>query len=356
MTMKKKWKSTILTAALAMLLVAGCGGDKDDTGKQDEKKVAVKGQIVTVSDSRLTRNFTGTIEGAQQAVMTAKISEAVEDVMVREGDFVKSDDILVRLDHTGPTSSYMQSKSLYQNAEKNYNKMKYLYNEGAVSETEFDAAKTEYEVSLANFDAARQMVDIKSPIDGMVTSVDVSSGDYLYPGQVVATVASIDRLRMKLGVSSADINLFHAGEKVDVYVESASRLEAEGEIDKVARSADPATRSFAVEIAIDNNGRDLKPGMFGRAAITTRSLENIVAVPRSAVMAAAEGNYAFVVENGVARRRSVVLGVDFEGMIQIESGLNTGDTLVTIGQNYLADSVSVNLVRLVDENGEEIEL
>ena len=347
---------SLIGAALAVIFIVGCGGDKESSQNQNTKKVAVKGEIVVSSDFQLTRNFTGTIEGARQAIMTAKISEAVEDVPVKEGDFVESDQILSRLDRTGPTSNYIQAFSLFQNAEKNYKKMKYLFKEGAVSETQFDATRTEYEVAKANYDAARQTVDIKSPIAGMVTSIDVSIGDYLYPGKIVATVASIDKLRMKLGVSSAEINLFETGNDVNVYVESASKLEAKGSVAKIARSADPETRTFTVEIAIDNPDHNLKPGMFGRAEITAKRLENVIAVPRNSVIAAAEGNYVFVIAGEKVRRKKVDLGVDFNGRVEIKEGLNPGDTLVTVGQNYLTDGSPIKLVRLVNDRGEEIEL
>jgi len=344
----------VMSAALLMLFAAGCSGNKDDAQEQVEKKVAVKGEIVVYSDAALTKDFTGTIEGARQAVITAKIAEAVEELLVKEGDFVNNDDILIRLDRTGPTSNYIQAFSVFQNSKKNQKKMKYLFDEGAVSETQFDAATTEYEVAKANYDAARQTVDIKTPIAGMVTSVEVSPGDYLYPGQVVATVASIDTLRMKLGVSSSDIGLFVPGEKVKVSVESASRLEAAGTVAKVSRSADPATRTFTVEIAVDNTNHKLKPGMFGRAEITAQSLENVITIPRTALISGAEGSFVFVIKGDKARRRPVSLGTDFEGAVQIIDGLNQGDTLVTIGQNYIEDGTLIKLVRLTNEQGEEI--
>lgn len=356
MTHEKIVTLKYLSVLLALMLFAGCGGDNEVGNTGNDKAISVKGQVVSRSSTELKKSFTGTLEGVRHAVLTAKIAEAVERVNVNEGDFVQADDVLVMLDRTGSTSSFVQARSVFQNAEKNHKKMEYLFKEGAVSESQFDAARTEYEVSQANFDAARKLVDIRTPIAGTVTSIGVSAGDYLHPGQQVATVAAIDRLRMKLGVSSTDIRFFDVGGEVRVSVESASELVAEGAVATVARSADPVTRTFQVEIEIDNDSRNLMPGMFAKADIIMEKFEDIIVIPRSAAVSRDNKDIVYLVSGGVSILRSVVLGVEFDGSVEVKSGLSPGDTLITVGQNYLDDGFKVKLVQLVDESGKETEL
>ena len=342
-----------------LLLLAGltgCSGKKTEQAGPIEREISVKGKVVVVSAKELTKSFTGSLEGEQQAVITSKISEAVQKVTVRQGDFIKANDVLIMLDRSGPTSNYIQASSVFQNAEKNFNKMKYLFEQGAVSETQFDGAKTEYEVAKANFDAASQLVDIKTPISGMVTSIDVFTGDYLHPGQQLATVAAINHLRLKLGVSSSDIGSFKIGNEVSVRVESASDLTATGRVLKVARSADPETRSFQVEIEVDNAQHALLPGMFAKAEITVGKFARIIVVPRSAVVEREGKSFVFVVNGSRAAKKEIVMGIDFNGSSAIESGLKEGDTIITVGQNYLDEGFRIKLVRFVNEAGEESEL
>jgi membrane fusion protein (multidrug efflux system) len=353
-----KKNNTLGYVTIIFLIVGliGCGGS-DQTGTDvSERAISVKGEIVTISTKELKKSFTGTLEGEKHAVITAKIAEAVEKVTVDEGTYVKADDVLVRLDRTGPTSNYVQASSVYQNAEKNYKKMVYLFEEGAVSESQFDGAKTEYEVAKANFDAARKLVDLRTPVAGMVTSIGVSAGDYLYAGQTVATVAAVDRLRMKLGVSSNDIGFFELGADVEVLVGSASELRAYGKVARVAQSADPVTRTFQVEIEIDNKVHTLKPGMFARARTSVEKYENVIVIPRNAVMDRDNKTYVFVVSDGNAKMTEIIMGAEFDGSVIIKRGLAPGDTLITIGQDYLDDGYSVKLVRLVNAEGKEIEL
>ncbi|MFH2036217.1 MAG: efflux RND transporter periplasmic adaptor subunit [Candidatus Zixiibacteriota bacterium] len=341
---------------LLLAIMAGCSSGNGDTKEFVENAISVKAMQLGLTSNQLTKSFTGTLEGEKQAVITCKISETVEKIYVTEGDRVKTDDILISLDRSGATSSYVQTKSVYKNAEKNYKKMEYLYGEGAVSEIEFDGAKTEYEVALANFTAAEKMVDIKSPISGTVTSIGVSVGDNLMPGQNVATVALIDKLRMKLGISDANIANFNEGDEVMVTVEAFNNQVNRGKVITVAQSADPVTRTFQVEIEIENSSGLLKPGMFARAQITVEKFENVLAIPRTAAVIRDNESYVFVLKGDRVETRKVKLGVEFNGSVKIQDGLSVSDTIIVVGQNYLDDGNLVKMVGLVNVNGEEITL
>jgi len=347
---------TLMGAAFIVITISGCGGNGNQNNTENERQISVKGEIVTTSTHALKKNYTGTLEGEKQAVISSKMAEAVDKVLVAEGDKVKADDVLIMLDRTGPTSNYVQAQSVYKNSEKNFNKMKYLYDQGAISESQFDGAKTDYEVSQANFNSARDLVDITSPISGMVTSLDVHPGDYLSPGQTVATVASTGKLRMKFGVNTSDVIYFDKGDLVTVYVESGNRIQSKGKVLAVARSADPVTRTFEILVEVDNQGGKLKPGMFARAEIVLENFENIMTVPADAIIIRENIPTIFTLTNGVVNAVQVKTGAEFDGFTQVVEGVNPGDTVITVGQDYIDDGFKVKLVRLMDENGKEIEL
>jgi len=340
---------------LALFLAAGCSKEDNQNINNSEKAISVRAQIVDYDSRELKKSFTGTLEGEKQAVIIARLAEAVEEVTIEEGREVRAGQVLIKLDRTGPSSNYVQAQSVYENAEKMYQKMKFLFDEGAVSETRFDEAQTQYEVARANFDAARQLVDIISPIKGVVTFLDVAPGDNLYAGKHVATVASIDSLRMKLGVAGTDIQFFKIGEEVEIKTESASDSNSKGRVITVAESADPVTRTFQVEIAIDNKSHKLKPGMFARADVIMERIDKAVFIPRSAALERDNENIVFTVSEGKAVGRKVTLGLEFNGIVEVKEGLSPQDTIVIVGQDYLDDGYPVKLVGLLDAAGEEIE-
>lgn len=345
----------LISIFITVATVWACSGSQNENTVR-EKLVSVKGEYVQTSSQVLTREFTGTIEGEQQTIIRAKINEAVEKIRVSVGQDVAAETVIMTLDKNGPSSNFIQAQSLYQNAEKNYIKAKYLYEQGAIAETQYDAAKTEFEVSRANFEAARRLVELTTPISGKVTSIDVSSGDFVTAGQQVATVATVDRLRMKLGVTGDEIGFFDVGDKVRIAAENVAGAESSGRVIKVARSADPATRSFPVELEIDNSSRSLMPGMFARAQIVVETFTDIVALPRAAVLDRNDKKYVFTVNGDRARMQEVRLGAEFVGLVQILDGIGAGDTIITVGQDYLEDGSLIKMVRFVNAAGEEVEL
>jgi len=356
MKMTVKNKAGLFVLIITAMAVGGCSGNGETSMEKEERATAVKAVQIVPTSKELKKIFTGTLEGERQAVIRAKIAEAVDKIYVPEGEDVKAGAAIIGLDKTGPTSNYIQSRSLYQNAEKNYNKMKYLFDEGAISESAYDAAETEYEVARANYDAARQLVELTTSISGTVTSIDVSVGDYVSSGQQVATVATIDILRMKLGINASDIGYFDVGDSVKVFVEASSKQIAGGKVVTVARSADPVTRTFQVEIEIDNAEHLFKPGMFGRSEVVIERFDEIVVVPRAAVITREDKNYVFTVTGDRARIRQVILGTEFNGTVHIKEGINPGDSIITVGQEFLDDGYKIKLSRFVDAEGKEIEL
>ncbi|MEA2031866.1 MAG: efflux RND transporter periplasmic adaptor subunit [candidate division Zixibacteria bacterium] len=341
----------LVTAAILASVCLSCGEDSTEKQANTERDVAVMVQIIQPSDNEIKKTYTSSLEGERQAVIYCKIAEAVEKVHVHEGERIEANQVIVSLDKSGPSSNYQQALSVYKNAEKQHNKMAYLYEEGAVSESAADAARTEYEVHKAAFEAASKLVNIPTPISGTVTSINVSKGDYLSAGQTIATVASIEKLRAKFSINASDLNLISLNDSVNITVDALD-LSAVGTVISVARSADPSTRAYQVEAIIDNSRGLFTPGMFARVSLVVNRLENVLMVPRKALLSLSGKNVVYIVNGMTARQRVVELGPEVDGQVVILSGIKSGDTLVVLGQNYLEDGDNVNITGTVEVNNE----
>jgi membrane fusion protein (multidrug efflux system) len=331
----------IIIGLLPLALLAASCGTKQQAAVV-ERTTAVRVQVIQPTNEDVVRSFTGSLEGERQAFLYAKLAEAVDKIHVREGAAVKAEQTIISLDKFGPSSRYNEAKSVVANAEKTINKMDYLFKEGAISESQHDEARTAYEVAKANFDAAARLVDITSPISGTVTKIDVSAGDFVQAGQRLATVATVDHLRIKFGVNADVMDYFKAGVEVTVTSDLVSQT-GHGKVVSVSESADPVTRAFQVEALIDNADGNFRPGMFVKVNVIQAHLENVLAIPRSAVVSLEDKNVVFIAANGVASRREVTLGQDLDGRIIIDSGIQAGDSLVTLGQTYLEDGSRITI-------------
>ncbi len=341
--MKNVLTTTIVIPILAATIMLSCGETEEPQAV--ERSVSVRATVVQPTERRVVRSFTGSLEGERQATIYARLSEAVEKVHVREGQTVTAGQILVSFDKNGASSRYVEAESVFRNSEKTFKKMEYLFGEGAVSESQFDEAKTVYDVNRASFDAASKLVSIEAPISGVVTSLSVTQGDFPTVGTVLGTVAATERLRVRFSVNAEELAHFSRGAEVEVSIgENGTR--SPGEVTSVSESADPVTRSFEVEVVIDNTDHELKAGTFATIEVVVDHLENVFIVGRETITALNDRNIVYLVSNGVANQREVQLGVDVEGGVVVRSGLNPGDTLVTLGQSYLSDGTSVKVASL----------
>jgi len=298
----------------------------------------------------VSKTYSGTVAGIEHAQMVAKLAESVESINVREGNEVKKGDLLMTLDKGGPSSQYRQSLALYQNAKKLKEKYENLFQEGAVSENSLDGIRTEYKVAEANFLAAKELVEINSPINGRVTAISINVGDQVYQGQPLVTVSRTERIRLEIGVDPADIDYLHTGDTVLLWMQGFRDREVAGLISRVSGSADPVTRAFEVEIIASNLDKIMKVGAFGTAEIKLYSLEQIIVVPREAVLIQKGIPKLFILNGDTTKTVEVELGQTDGIQIEIVNGLKTGDEVVVLGQAFLSDGALVNVVNSGGDN------
>ena len=322
-----------------MLLLTGCGGT-DEESLTMLPTVPVKTALVEQGSIELTREFSGGLEGIEQADLYMRISEAVTALPFAEGARVKSGQVIVRLDRGGASANFYQTEASYNNARKNYEKFKQLFAEGAVSELDFDNAETNFQVARANFDAVREMVDLTAPISGQLALLNLEVGQVPSVGTLAARIARTDSLRISFGVPASLIANFNKGMIGELTVAGHSEKFV-CTVTDVAGAADPATRTFVVDATLPNEAGELHPGTFAKVKFVIDSKQGVIAVDRNALLST-EGIYSlFVVENDTAYARGVTVGIVNDKHTEILSGLKVGDEIVILGQNFLADGYPI---------------
>jgi len=329
--------NSIGIAGLGLLLVAGCGTKEQKTFA--EKQVAIEVQAVQRGDITIGKTYTGTLEGARQSKIYAVIPERVVDLPVSEGSYVKSGDPIIILDKGGTSSKYHQAQAMLVNARDNFNKMKNLYDQKAISEMAYINAKTSFDVAQADFQSAKASVELSVPISGVVTDISVNIGDQAPLGTPIATVANIDKMRLTVYVGGSEVSKLKLGRKSRVYADTQNPIDAK--IIEIASSADPDTRLFRVELEMDNSAGKLKPGMFAKAEIMVDDLKNIIYASNNAVFIEDGIPKAYFVKNDTAYIKTIEIGPNDGVNTQILSGLEPGQMVVTVGKSNLRDGVPV---------------
>jgi membrane fusion protein (multidrug efflux system) len=334
---------------LPWLVSIHCSPEKTDQSALKEKSmitaVPVEVAVVERKNLSMTKTYSGTLEGEDQANIVAKISERITGITVKIGESVSAGQVIINLDKSGTASQYYQAEANYKNAEKNLQRMKSLYAEGAISQQSLDGGQTAYDVAKANFDAARSAVELATPISGEVTAINASVGDLTVPGSVLITIARISRLKMIFNINETDVTSISLNQKVHVYSDAKPDERVEGRIIQLSQSADIRSRTFEIK-ALFPNTRDkwFKPGMFCKVEIQLAPRENVLTIPNPAIQSDGLTYRVYVIQHNQAFQRSIQVGVTDRQITEIIQGLSEGDTVATLGVNSLQDSSLVNIV------------
>jgi RND family efflux transporter MFP subunit len=342
--------SKIAFLLLMALTVVSCGKKKQEAVVA-EKRTPVAVASASKSNIQVSRVYSGTLEGWKQAQIFASIPEAVVALPVKEGSAVKAGQVLIILDQQGRASQLRQVKAVYEESQDNFEKMTRLYEQGAVSEQMYDNSKTANDIARANYESARQQVELTSPISGILTDLTVNVGQYVPLGAPLATVAQTDNLRMTIYVDDRSVANLKVGQIAKISTASAGdgNTDFEGKVTEIALSADLQTKLFRVELQVENGQGALSSGIFARASVVVKELDNVLTVPREAVFFL-EGipKVYTVTDSSRARERSIEIGEDNMESYQILSGLTEGEKVITLGRSQVSDG---SLVKIVEEAG-----
>jgi RND family efflux transporter MFP subunit len=335
--------------SLLTLSFFGCNKSKKALEKEDNSGVQVVPVEVAVAartNLAVLKTYSGTLEGEDQANIVAKISERITAINVHVGESIQTGNIAITLDKSGASSQYYQAEANFKNTQKNLERMKSLYSEGAISQQALDGSQTAYDVAKANFDAARGAVELTAPISGVVTAVNVSTGDLAMPGAVLATIAKINRMKIIFNIGETDVMNLSLGQKVQVFSEANPNDKVQGQIVQLSKSADLRSRSFEIK-AIFTNTKDLwfKPGMFCKVIVNISPRAKVLAVPNSAILSDGLQSRVYLVHKGRALQRIVQPGVTDGEKTEITQGLAESDTVTTVGVTNVSDSSLVSIVR-----------
>ena len=334
---------------LSWLVSLHCSPDKTQQSALKETSmiaaVPVEAAVVERKNLSVTKTYSGTLEGEDQANIVAKISERITGITVQIGEMVSAGQVIINLDKSGTSSQYFQAEANYKNAEKNLLRMKSLYSEGAISQQSLDGGQTAYDVAKANFDAARSAVELATPISGEVTAINASVGDLTVPGSVLVTIARISRLKMTFNINETDVTSIFIGQKVQVYSEAKPDVKVEGRVIQLSQSADIRSRTFEIKALFPNSReRWFKPGMFCKVDIQLAPRENVLTIPNPAIQTDGLTYRVYIIKHNQSFQRTVQVGVRDHQITEIIQGLSDGDTVATLGVNNLQDSSRVNIV------------
>lgn len=319
-----------------MLLAAGCGRHEEPAAETAQPRTVA---VATAARSAVAagEEVVGTVGAAQQAILSANVTGVVDAVKAAPGAAVRKGDVLATIDAREIKARLDQTLAAQQQAQRDYERVERLLRSGSSTRQEFDAATTRQLTADAGVVEARTMLQytsITAPFDGVVTRKLVEVGDLATPGKPLLEMENASLLRFECEVPEALVDRVAMGAEIPVGVDSAGAT-LTGRVSEIAPSASAGSRTFRVKIDLPA-GEKLRVGQFGRARIPAGEYESVL-VPAAAVVRRGQIEAVFVVEGGRARLRLVKTGPEHGASMEILSGLEGGETVVTSDASLLRD-------------------
>jgi len=344
-----KTVKTLLTLAAASMLLVACNPKEEKaqtkatTIEEIQKEKGKPARVVKAATAKLTdvRKFSGSIEGMQQNKIICKMGDPLAKINIQVGSSVKKDQVVAEYLFTGDNTQYQQAQEQVAVLEKATERMRELHQKGGISQQDMDTQEMQLKVAKMNLETARRASLILAPEAGVVTELKFQVGQTPGQGGVLATIAKLEKVILKLNVTSQDIGYFKKGAAATVTVAGEK---VKGKVSLIPLAADPMTRFFPVEVTFDNKKKQLLPGMYVTAELDAREVSGIV-IPNEAVVYRNGVNAVWTVDgDGKARRKIVKLGVQTKDDIQITEGLDENETVIVEGQNRMNDGDKVLIV------------
>jgi RND family efflux transporter MFP subunit len=329
------------------------------------------GPPVTVAEAETATivevvRVSGTITSPQSAVLSPSVAGLIETVHVDAGDRVDADQVIVILDREleelalqRANAEAAQAQTALDDARRRLSEAERVGPTRAIAESEIKSLRAEVargEASLqAATAAARQQQaivrrhSVRAPFAGVVSQRIAQVGEWVNPGDGLVELVATDKLRFDFRVPQKRYAQLNPDTPVEIVVDAIPDQAFAGRIQAIVPVKDPGARTFLLRVvAATDDAPQVTPGMSAQAALRIDTGHSGVVVSRDALLRYPDGRRTVWVveqENGesVAHERRVETGVEFEGLIEIRSGLSAGASVVTLGNEILRDGQVVSL-------------
>ncbi|MBI5774542.1 MAG: efflux RND transporter periplasmic adaptor subunit [Verrucomicrobia bacterium] len=333
----------LLLAGIPALFLAGCGKSAEQKPSPSLPVASVRVQTAERKLRVATEETVGTVRARQRAVIEAKITGRIDQLLVAPGQQVKAGDMLVIIDAREVQARHDQARAVQQQAENDLKRLTLLLEQKVISPAEFDASQSKFRVAEAAAAEAGTMLSytkVTAPFAGVITRKHTEAGDLAAPGKPLLEMEDSTMLRLEADVPEAVVGKLTLNNKLSVRI-SALEKELEGVVSEIAPAADAGSRTFLVKLDLPP-APGLRAGQFGRVAMPVGET-SALRVPASAVVLRGQMEMLFVAHQDRAQLRLVKTGKRIGGEIEVVSGLEAGETIVVEGAAALADGQPLSL-------------
>lgn len=335
-----------------VLLAAGCSSKEEPATAVVAAAAPATIQVAVVEIKSVQVpvrvEVTGQVTPIFQATLSSRIQGTIDTLLVREGARVSKGQTLLQLDNRDVQADLARAKAEEENARTQLKRMNALLKDEAVSRQEVENASRAFKVAEANRKAALAQLSytvVKAPFDGVITEKKVEAGELASPGQPLLKMEDPLQLRLEATVAEGDLKSIARGDKISVLIDALATQVLDGVVSQILPAGDPQTHTFMVKVDLPKTP-GLKTGMFGRFQLD-KGTSHTILIPATSVVERGELTSVYVVgADRVARLRWIKAGRRFDQQLEILSGVNLGERVLTDGSRGI-DGAPVQILDAV---------
>lgn len=332
---------TGIAAALIIVILLAYPKIKDavtaeETPSQNNSGEEILTVEVHTADTRSLNNViytTGTLRANEIVDLSSEVSGKIEQIALKEGRRVRKGELLIKINDAELQAQLTRARFRLELAEERERRQEQLLKSGGISQEEYDATLNEVNVlrsDVALIEAQIDKTQIRAPFDGVLGLKYVSDGSYISPSTRISTLQDIDPVKIDFSVPERYAAQVRVGRTLQFSVEGLEE-QLTAEVYAKEPSIDEETRTLQVRALAPNADGRLLPGSFAEIELSLNTINDAVMIPSIALVPELQGEKVFLIKDGKVSPQSVETGIRQERFIQITSGVQPGDSVMTTG-------------------------
>ncbi len=345
------FRPVVLLLATLFLVACGKPGGESEArsgASANREQAAVTVEVAAATRQAVTASYstTAALEAPNEAQVVAKTSGVLLQLLVEEGDTVKAGQVLARIDPERTRLEVRRSEAQLRKLEAELARSKELFERKLIAADVYEKIRFDVQTQQAVYDMAKlelSYTDIVAPISGVIAQRMAKIGNLIQLNSALFRIVDVSRVEATLNVPERELATMQAGAPVQVQIDALPGLTFTGRVDRISPVIDAGSGTFRVVCAFEPDAR-LRPGMFGRVRVLYEQREDVLTVPRAALLEDDGEAAVYRVVDGKAKRTPVQLGYLSGEVVEIRAGLEAGDAVVTTGKVTLRDGASVQVL------------
>lgn len=335
-----------------IFLFTSCNGKKSNSPQQTggpSQQPQLYVEILLASTRSLSADIEvpGTLLANESTEIHPEISGRVVQLNIREGAFASQGTLLAKL-YDGDLQAQMRKLEVQLKiAEQTENRQSQLLKIQGISQQEYDLSLLQVHNLKADIDIIKEAIrktEIRAPFSGKLGLKNISPGAFVTPATVITSIGQVSQVKIQFNVPEKYGSLLKIGQQVEFTIDGSEK-KFSAHVLATEVTIEENTRSLAVRAAVKSNDPILYPGAFAKVKIVLGKNEDAILIPNNVIVPQGRKKLVYLYKAGKSMPIDITTGVRDSTNIQVLTGLNVGDTVITSGLLFLKPGGDVRLAK-----------